>query len=319
MLLKWLFLKKKFIGYLPLTKPKKRQLLNRIKLKQITLRSNLQESASKELFGKYAFGIAFNTENGILLNTFNDVQVSSSLGRLGSYNLQELKVLLNLIRYSDVVYIIGTHIGSLLVPIAKKSKSVVGFEANPSTFEFLSVNIAANSIRNTNVYNYAVYNSKTTLSFYQNKANSGGSKIKPIIDDYKYNYDNPSVIEVEGDSLDNLVEQFHLSLPDFIIMDIEGAEYFALLGANKCLENVSVLYIEFVPHHLKNISNVSIETFCSLITKYFSVMKLIDEEINNENKNYVNLAISERLNELYNQDKSADLLLFKNTFINANA
>lgn len=227
--------------------------------------------------------------------------------------------MLSLIKSSDVVYIIGTHIGSLLVPIAKQSKSVAGFEANPSTFELLSINIAANSIKNTSVYNYAVYNTKTTLSFYQNKANSGGSKIKPIIDDYKYNYDKPSLIEVAGDSLDNLAEQFHLPPPDFMIMDIEGAEYFALLGANNCLENVSILYIEFVPHHLKNISNVSIETFCSLITKYFSVMKLIDEEINNEDKKYVALAISEKLNELYNQDKSADLLLFKNHFINANA
>jgi FkbM family methyltransferase len=312
--LKWLYMRRRFIKLLPLPVKKKLRMLDSLKLRQLTVRSNLQSGAVKEMFGAFCSGVMFNTENGILINNTNDVQVSASLGNLGGYNKKELDVLMSLVRATDMVYILGAHIGALLVPIAKKVKNVVGFEANPVTYELLKINVAANNLENTDVYNYAIYNSETTLSFYQNKANSGGSKIKPINNDHKYNYDNPAVIEVKAYALDTIVKEISVPLPNFIIMDIEGAEYFALQGGAECLKHAAVMYIEFVPHHLKNISNVNISQFCSLLTKYFDVMKLIEEEINNESILYRDNEINDRLSLLYSQDKSADILLYKNAF-----
>jgi len=309
--LKWLLIKKRLVMLLPLPGKTKAAILNNLKLKQITQKSKLQKTAAIELFGRYAQGILFNTENGYLINSFDDVQVNRYLGNSGSYNFSEVNILLKLINTGSSVYVIGTHIGALLVPLAKKAGKVVGFEANPLTYSLLNLNISLNKLPNTVAYNYAIFDKKGSLSFYQNKANSGGSKIKPVVEDYRYSYDKPDVITVEGDTLDNLQEQNNLPFPQMIVMDIEGAEYFALKGAEKCLQHTQVLYIEFVPHHLKNVANVNLEDFCSLLTQHFSAMKLIGEEIKGANIVYRGTEIAYRLAELNKTETSADLLLFK--------
>ena len=170
----------------------------------------------------------------------------------------------------DVIYFIGTHVGTLLVPIAKKVKTVVGFEANEDTFWFIKANLCLNKISNATIFNKAVGDGAKKVTFYKNTVNTGGSKIKPIKDSILYNYDNPKQVEIDMVALDPFIAEQSLTPPSGIIMDIEGAEYFALKGMQATLAKVRFLYVEFVPHHLQNVSNTSVEKFIKTITPHFS-------------------------------------------------
>lgn len=48
---------------------------------------------------------------------------------------------------------------------------------------------------------------------------------------------------------------------DFVLMDIEGSETFALRGAPRMLQGCETLFVEFIPHHLKLVAKVSVRDF----------------------------------------------------------
>lgn len=275
------------------------------------LKSNLQEKLGRELFGKHLTGVVFDTYNGVFVNNLQDVQINNVLGFAGAYNKQEVQYLQSLIKNDHQVYIVGAHIGTLLVPVSKVAKGVFAFEANPATFRHLERNIRLNNLSNTIAFNYAAYNKETELSFYNSKANSGSSKIKPAIDNYMYNYDQPDVIHVRARKLDDIVSENNLPLPNFLIMDIEGSEFFALQGAHACLENSEYLYIEFIPHHLSNVANIPVTYFIDTITRYFSRMMLVSEALQQPDKEYAGASLSEKLTSMYQNQMSADLLFYK--------
>ncbi len=59
---------------------------------------------------------------------------------------------------------------------------------------------------------------------------------------------------------------------DLIIMDIEGSEYFALLGMQRQLARARALAVEFLPHHIKDVANVGINQFVDTILPHFNQM-----------------------------------------------
>ena len=98
----------------------------------------------KDALGAYARAILFTTKNGLFLAPVEDIEIGKKIGEEGGYDLQELNEIEKLLEQSSVVYVVGTHIGLLLVPIAKRVKAVIGYEANPKTYELLQLNIALN-------------------------------------------------------------------------------------------------------------------------------------------------------------------------------
>lgn len=277
----------------------------------LRLKSRLQERLSREIFGEHIAGIAFETYNGLLVNSPSDVEINRRLGFFGSYDKKKVAFLLSLLKPDDQVFIVGAHIGTLTIPVAKAVRKVVAFEANPATFRYLDWNVRLNHLPNVQVYNYAIYSEEVQIPFYQNKANSGGSKVKPVTDHHMYNYDHPDEIRVEGKVLDDLVTRNNIDFPDMIVMDIEGAESAALKGANACLSHARYLYIEFEPHHLTNVANVSVEDFTAAITKHFPYMRIVDDMINEDVKVYEGAAILQILSDLYHKNSGEDLLFYK--------
>ena len=230
----------------------------------------LKSKKRKKIFGPNAKGIIYDSKNGYMALPISDITIGKNLGFKGHWNFNEIQKLLQQTTQDDVIYFIGTHVGTLLVPIAKKVKTVVGFEANEDTFWFIKANLCLNKISNATIFNKAVGDSAKKVTFYKNTVNTGGSKIKPIKDSILYNYDNPKQVEVDMVALDPFISEQSLTLPSGIIMDIEGAEYFALKGMQATLAKVRFLYVEFVPHHLQNVSNTSVEKFLKTMTPHFS-------------------------------------------------
>ena len=230
----------------------------------------LKSKKRKKIFGPNAKGIIYDSKNGYMALPISDITIGKNLGFKGHWNFSDIQKLLQQTTQDDVIYFIGTHVGTLLVPIAKKVKTVVGFEANEDTFWFIKANLCLNKISNATIFNKAVGDGAKKVTFYKNTVNTGGSKIKPIKDSILYNYDNPKQVEIDMVALDPFIAEQSLTPPSGIIMDIEGAEYFALKGMQATLAEVRFLYVEFVPHHLQNVSNTSVEKFIKTITPHFS-------------------------------------------------
>jgi FkbM family methyltransferase len=227
----------------------------------------------QRVLGPHTEGVIYRTANGRLAAPLEDTAIGRVLGFKGRYDATEIDRLKALIRPDDVLYVVGTHIGALLIPLSKVCRQIVGYEANPDTFEYLRLNTHLNDVRNVKLYNMAAGDTDRTIEFYQSRSNSGGSKIKPKIEQYAYVYDSPKSIEVTMTSIDEHAQREGLPSPDGMIMDIEGAEFLALRGAQKALATARFLYIEFVPHHLANVADVSnADFFASIIPHFDEVM-----------------------------------------------
>jgi FkbM family methyltransferase len=168
-----------------------------------------------------------------------------------------------------------------------------------------------NKLDNIQIHNYAIYCGEGKLSFYQNTANSGGSKVRPVKDHFWYNYDTPEVVEVDAKVLDDLVNSKGYDYPNIIIMDIEGSEFAALKGACNCLHHAQYLYIEFVPHHLSNVANITVSEFLEAITPHFTAMMIVDDRKGGLPDKYTGDGILQKLTEYYNEGISSDLLFLK--------
>ena len=187
-------------------------------------------------------------------------------------------MLKDIIKKTDTLYIVGVHWGTLLIPLSKYCQTIVGYEANPTTFKFLENNVLLNRIKNVTLFNKAAGDTSKSVKFYTSTVNSGGSKIKPKVDKYMYNYDNPDTIEIDMVNVDTHLKSNNLPMANGIIMDIEGAEFYALQGMKDTLKNSRFLYIEYVPHHLQNVSDTSNEVFFNLILPYYKTVTFMNDK-----------------------------------------
>ena len=232
----------------------------------------------RHLLGAYAKAVLYTTRNGSFLTPVEDIEIGKRIGENGHYDLQELEEIEKFLDGDTVVFVVGTHIGLLLVPIAKKVKAVVGYEANPNTYELVGLNIALNHLKNTRLFNYAVGHTAGEVDFYLNRVNSGGSKIKPQKDQFMYRFDNPETVTVPTIGIDEHVSAEELPQADVIIMDIEGAEFYALKGMQNILSASKALYIEFIPHHIQIVSAVTTEDFLALILPHYNKARLMKQK-----------------------------------------
>jgi FkbM family methyltransferase len=189
------------------------------------------------------------------------------------------------------------------VAIARIVKSVVGYEANPGTFRLLEMNVKINNLENVTLFNKAVGDRAGKIEFLASRLNPGGSKIKPKTDRFLYHYDNPEHLVVDMVSLDeHCPREF-----DMIVMDIEGAEFLALKGMQHALRRCKHLKLEYVPHHLENVSGVSNEEFLSAFSQHFTSVR----EEGSRGREHSGPDILDLLNSLRRHGRSAELIFSK--------
>ena len=264
---------------------------------------SLYKLLARKINGAYVFALMTKTENGLFAVDPEDYGVGRSLRMNGKYGADEIERLKPFITSDSKALIVGAHIGALAIPISKLCKSVAAIEANPDTYELLKKNIALNDISNCNAVNIAANNKKENIRFLMNRANSGGSKRVPINKKYMYYNDKPKEISVVGFDLDGYFENDEF---DVIVMDIEGSEYFALQGMQRILSKAKLLAIEFLPHHLKNVSGVTVVQFLSLIEPHFCRLT-----IPTKNKTVGSKDFHVCLSEMYQHDQRDEAILFQ--------
>ena len=258
--------------------------------------------AQQALLGANTVAIVTRTENGLFATDPEDMGVGRELRKLGSYRDDELQRVLGYIGSNDNVLIVGTHVGTMVIPIAKHCKTVAAIEANPDTFGLLEMNLRLNEAHNVQAYNIAASDKAETIAFVSSRANSGGAKRMPKVRAFQYFYDSPKTISVPAYPLDEHLKGQTFSL---VFMDIEGSEYFALKGMQNILANAQTLSVEFVPHHLRNVSGVSLRDFLDLIAPHFEHLL-----IPSRNSRVTKDGFLSALQEMFDQDQDDDGLIF---------
>ena len=232
---------------------------------------NRKSAKINRQLGNGVKSVIVDSKNGLLAVDPRDLEVGYKLRNYGSYGLDELTRINKLITSESNVLVVGAHIGSLVIPIANNCNKVVAIEANPNNFNLLKTNLHLNKSANITIHNIAASSKQETIKFQMNTVNSGGSKRLPKNNEYMYRYDNPEVIEVQAYSLDDYLDENNF---DLVLIDIEGSEYFAMQGMEKILSNCNTLIVEFLPHHLKNVADISVEQFLSLIPQQFTKLTI---------------------------------------------
>ncbi len=221
----------------------------------------------RRMVGNHVEALLANGRNGLLLIDLEDQNVGRKLSFAGEYGWDEIERLRGYVTPASDVLFVGSHVGAIVVPIAKSCRSVVAVEANPRTFRLLQFNVMLNDCSNVEAINRAASDKEEELQFVMSRVNPGGSKRMPKVHKYMYFSDSPEVITVKGSRLDDILAGRSF---DVIFMDIEGSEYFALGGMPRLLAAARVLCMEFTPHHLKNVSGVSVAQLLALIEPFFS-------------------------------------------------
>jgi len=124
---------------------------------------------------------------------------------------------------------IGGHIGYYTLLLAKcvgKNGRVFSFEPFPANFELLDINIRLNRLDYVEAIPLGLFSraAKLILTVPDSESNSGDASVIHNVGSRQ--------IQVEAVTLDSYCGQKGIR-PDFLKMDVEGAEYDVLLGAEK--------------------------------------------------------------------------------------
>jgi len=161
-----------------------------------------------------------------------------------NYEQEEITFIKNLIKKDWYVVDIGAHIGIYSVvssQLVDKRGRVYAFEAHPENFSILLKNVEKNNAYNVACEHMAVANRNGQAILFESER-SGMHRL------CRSRFCTPKKITVPSIRLDDYFKQNDKKI-DFIKMDIEGAEFFALQGMTSILsKNHSlILQTEFAP------------------------------------------------------------------------
>lgn len=255
--------------------------------------------------GRNTYAVLCTTSQGLFAVAPDDIVVGRKLASSGSYGANELDLLLSVVKNTSNVCVVGAHIGAFLVPIGKIAAHVHGIEANPVTFQLLETNVILNELANVTLWNVAAFDKVGKIEFLLNTANSGGSKIVPKKWSLLYAADGPRKVEVDTIVLDEVVGEF---IYDLVVMDIEGSEVFALKGMQKILRNTNALFIEFLPHHIRDVAGSSVSEFVSLVRDHFDVLRIVESGEHVQNRDFLPV-----LQAMFDREMGVNLLFQKDS------
>lgn len=166
---------------------------------------------------------------------------------------------------------VGSHIGSVSLPISLHIDKVTAIEAYPATYKHLCENIELNRLTNVSAINIAVGNSEEDIYFMsidkicpvehinRVKNNSGGMHVfteKDIASNTRSAILADKKISNKVNKLDNLHNQVNPF--DIMLVDIEGFEYDFLLGAEQTIKrNRPIIIIEIWDNHKRKRENMA--------------------------------------------------------------
>jgi FkbM family methyltransferase len=145
----------------------------------------------------------------------------------------------------DIVFDIGAHIGRYTLMAAKHASKVIAVEPEPSNYSLLKANIDLNGFSNVLVLPLALSSSRATQRFYlATQGDTARSSLEQEWSTKRGRQQNQKAIEVESETLDNLVADLNLTVIDLLKIDVEGHEVSVLEGASEALNKTRKIILE---------------------------------------------------------------------------
>lgn len=186
---------------------------------------------------------------------------------LGSYEFEKQQLFEKTIQDGKVIYDLGANVGfyTLLSSVIVGSKGkVIAFEPLPRNLEYLRQHMIINRVDNVTIKDAAVSDTTGLITFdigphssMGKIAENGTLKVKTVV-------------------LDTLVDKGEIPPPDYMKIDIEGAEFLALQGARRMLEKYHPTI--FLATHGKEVHQKCLEFLTSLGYKLRSINEKSLEE-----------------------------------------
>lgn len=151
---------------------------------------------------------------------------------MGAYEKKELEMCRQLLQDGQTFIDVGANIGWYSLQLARlfPAATVLAIEPIPATFEYLKQNIHLNGLTNIQSFNCGCWKEMDTLTFSYYPEQSGNASILNVS-----GYEGAQPIKCLVVKLDDFAKQRGLH-PDFIKIDVEGAELRVLEGAGKILK-----------------------------------------------------------------------------------
>jgi FkbM family methyltransferase len=185
----------------------------------------------------------------------------------------EIKYILPGLIDMDTVFVdVGAYIGLYTVYACRHARRVLAVEPNPMALIYLRANIALNNCHNTIVVPKAISNKKGLVELRVPKP--AKRRHVPGKASIVWSFERALRINVEADTLDNVIDEVGLDTVDFIKIDVEGAEGLVIKGSEKTLRKAKALLIEIWPenawviNHLQALGYKLIKVICHDIYDY---------------------------------------------------
>tara|TARA_B100001057_G_C22863703_1_gene955623 strand:- start:3447 stop:4970 length:1524 start_codon:yes stop_codon:yes gene_type:complete len=170
------------------------------------------------------------------------------------------------------------------------NKKVYAFECNPSCLDICKYNLSINNITSNQVeiIPNALYHENTKIDFYctvdtrspfgpndpnlidsnGKRPNIGTSSILQFNERWSKVHTSEKV-KVDTIKLDTFIEKHNLTNQKYILcMDLQGAEYYAILGNEKYIKNCKAIILEFGSHQYVAPNECSFKSLNDLLSKY---------------------------------------------------
>jgi FkbM family methyltransferase len=153
----------------------------------------------------------------------------------------------------DTVIDVGAHIGLYTLIAAKRvgsSGKVIAIEPDPDNFKILKKNILLNQLSNVEALECAVYSTKEKLKLFLPELERGRTIFNTVMQDRAGISNN--FLEVEANTLDNILNENNIQRVNWIKIDVEGAELEVLKGAVNTLSSNKNITLVIEIHGMEN-------------------------------------------------------------------
>jgi len=161
-----------------------------------------------------------------------------------------------------VFWDIGANIGlySIYAAVKFKNIEIISFEPSTSNTRTLSRNISINNLESKiSIFPLALSDKENIISYFNETSFSEGGSISNFNSDINYRGEIVKENQIKnkynlfGTSIDNLILNKILTVPNYIKIDVDGIEHLILKGAENLLKNKNLkeLSIEMNPTYVK--------------------------------------------------------------------
>ena len=175
--------------------------------------------------------------------------------KLPDFNDETIAFHKKLINDDSIILDIGSNRGFFTYHYSKMAKNgfIYSFEPIPGTIELQKKLLKFFHIKNYKAFNLALSDKVGFIDMLLPKNGHFPEDLCATIntENVAKSFANFEIINTASDTLNNIISKEKLERIDFIKMDVEGAEFLVLKGAEKALSLRPILFMEMIDRHFK--------------------------------------------------------------------